>query len=135
MPNLNYFIISAEITHFQAANLFQGLTHENGRLKVQEDGLYYIYAQVFFESYFFTGGAEYHNRVALVVNGATFSIMETALGGKADYGSVHTGGAIHLRKGDYMSLVTRVDSQLWVSWGHTFFGAYKIVEQTYECAA
>lgn len=119
--------------HFQADNLFQGLTHENGRLKVKEDGLYYIYAQVFFESFFFTGGPQYHNRVALVINGATFNIMKTALGGKADYGSVYTGGVIHLHKGDYMSLMTLMDSQLWVSGQHTFFGAYKIVEQIYQC--
>ena len=122
--NLIIYFISAEITEFQADKTLQGLTHSNGRLRVQECGSYYIYAQVFFEIY--TKAVPYHNRVALSVNGAPFSLMQTGLGGRADYGSLYTGGIVHLQKGDYISLVTVYDSYLWVSRAHSFFGAYKI---------
>lgn len=114
----------AEITEFQADETFQGFTHGNGRLKVQECGTYYIYAQVFFEMH--SGAPTYHNRVALSVNGSPFSLMQTGLGGQADYGSVYTGGVVHLHKGDYISLVTAFDSHLSVARAHTFFGAYRI---------
>ena len=93
---------------------------------VQEYGLYYIYAQVFFESY--NAGPTYHNRVALMVNGAPFSLMQTGLGGQADYGSRYTGGIVQLHKDDYISLETVCDSRLWVSRHHTFLGAYRIGE-------
>jgi len=93
---------------------------------VQECGLYYIYAHVFFEIY--NSGPAYHNRVALSVNGAPFSLMQTGLGGNADYGSRYTGGVVQLHKGDYISLVAIFDSKLSVALRHTFFGAYRIGE-------
>lgn len=77
-----------------------------------------IYIQVFFESY--SEAPEYHNRVALAVNGVTFSIMQTGLGGKADYGSLTTGGVIYLQKGDYISLVALYDSHILMQGDHTF---------------
>ena len=123
--NLPVFIL-AEITDFQADETFQGLTHQNGRLKVDNGGVFYIYSQVFFEHY--SGAPRYHNRVALTVNGAPFSLMQTGIDGYADYGSLSTGGVIRLRKGDYISLVTVYDSRLWVSRAHTFFGAYRVSE-------
>ena len=124
-PQINpCFCFAIEITDFVAGKTFQGFTTENGRLKVPESGLYYIYAQAFFESY--SSAPEYHNRVALSVNGASFSLMQTGLGGKVDYGSVFTGGVIELDEGDYISLKTIFTSRLWVSRAHTFFGAYII---------
>ena len=116
--------ISLEITELQADETFQGFTLENGKLKVQGCGLYYIYAQVFFEIY--SSGPTLHNRVALTVNGNAFSLMQTGLRGTADYGSVFTGGIAHLHDGDYIGLKTAYPSSLWVSKAHTFFGACKI---------
>lgn len=106
--------------------MFRVFTHENGRLKVQQCGFYYIYAQVCFESH--GNGPTYHNRVALSVNGAPFSLLQTGLQGMADYGSKFTGGVIQLHEGDYISLKTIYDCNLWVSRAHTFFGAYRIGE-------
>ena len=124
-PQINpCFCFAIEITDFVAGKAFQGFTTENGRLKVPESGLYYIYAQAFFESY--SSAPEYHNRVALSVNGTPFSLMQTGLGGKADYGSVFTGGVIQLQEGDYINLKTVTPSKLWVTSAHTFFGAYII---------
>lgn len=115
-----------EITEFQPDETFQGFTHDNGRLKVQKCGLYYIYAQVFFQMH--SKGPTYHNRVALTVSGTPFSLMQTGLGGMADYGSRYTGGVVRLHEQDYISLVTQYESRLWVSRRHTFFGAYRISE-------
>ena len=103
---------------------FKGFKSEHGLLEVKQPGAYYIYAQVFFEIY--QDGPEYHNRVAITVNGEPFALMQTGLGNKADYGSVYTGGVIRLKKGDKIGLETVYESRLWLSAKHTFLGAYKI---------
>lgn len=114
-----------EITEFEPDGNLKGFTHGNGRLTVQKSGNYYIYAQVFFESY---PTAPYsHNRVGLAINGNVFSFLQTGLGGGAsDYGSLSTGAIKYLKKGDYISLKSVYPSKLWVSNAHTFFGAYLI---------
>ena len=124
-----YFLLAflAEITDFQTDQTFQGFSYDNGRLKVQEHGSYYIYAQAFFQS---RNTSALHNRVALTINGAAFSLLQTGLGGQADYGSLYTGGVIPLQQDDYISLVTVYDSYLWVASEHTFFGAYRIEQQS-----
>ena len=103
---------------------FKGFKSEQGLLEVKQCGAYYIYAQVFFEIY--QDGPEYHNRVAITVNGEPFALMQKGLGNKADYGSVYTGGVIRLKKGDKIGLKTVYESRLWLSAKHTFLGAYKI---------
>lgn len=118
--------ILTEITEFNPDGTLQGFFHDNGRLRAQEPGLYYIYAQVFFENY--ADAPLYHNRVVLSVNHVPFSQMQTGLGGQADFGSKYTGGVIRLQQGDYIHLLTYYDSFLWVSKAHTFFGAFKIGE-------
>lgn len=90
------------------------------------DGAYYIYAQAFFESY--PNGPSFHNRVALSVNGTPVSVLQTGLGGSADYGTVTTGRIVELHEGDSISLVTIDDSRMWVTEYHTFFGAYKVAK-------
>ena len=103
---------------------FKGFKSEQGLLEIKQRGAYYIYAQVFFEIY--QDGPEYHNRVAITVNGKPFALMQTGLGNKADYGSVYTGGVIRLKKGAKIGLKTVYESRLWLSAKHTFLGAYKI---------
>ena len=101
-----------------------GFTIENGQMKVTESGAYYVFAQVFFETY--PEGPAFHNRVALTVNGGPFALLHTGLDNRGDYGSLYTGGVIDLKPGDTIGLMTVYDSKLWVSYRHTFFGAYKI---------
>ena len=91
-----------------------------------ESGFYFIYAQVFFENY--RRAPEYHNRLVLTVNEAHFSQLQAGLGGRADYGSVYSGGVIQLQQDDYIGLVTAYDSEVWMAGEHTFFGAFKISE-------
>ena len=98
---------------------------------VQQGGIYYIYAQVFFDSYYHPQGLSY-NRLALVVkSGTEFSLLQSgqkASGqqGRPDYGNSFTGGIIRLNQGDQIYLKTVYRSSLWVAGRHTFFGAYKI---------
>ena len=113
-----------EITDFYEDEKLQGFIQENGRLKVQESGHYFIYAHVFFENY--PEAHEYHNRVVLKVNQASFAQIQTGLRWQADYGSRYTGGVIRLQQDDYIHLATVYDSYLWMSKAHTFFGAFKI---------
>ena len=119
-----YVFALAELTQFQADGELKGFKHENGRLVVQKNGYYYIYAQAFFGSY--PTGVHSHNRVALAINGNGISLMQTGLGGSADYGSVFTAAVKYLKKDDYIGLKTSYPSKLWVSNAHTFFGAYRI---------
>ena len=99
--------------------------NENGRLKVTQEGFYHIYAQVFFEHY--PGAPLDHNHVALTVNGTVFGSMQPARSNQwlADYGSVYTSGVTKLKVGDLVGLMTVHDSRLWVTYAHTFFGAYR----------
>ena len=93
-------------------------------MKVTKKGVYYIFAQVFFEHS--PSSPSYHNRVALTVNGNAFGLMQTGVENKADYGSLYTGGVIQLNKGDLIGLKTVYESRIWVSRAHTFFGAYRV---------
>ena len=110
---------------------FQGFTHVGGRMRVVQGGIYYIYAQVFFESYYHPQGLSY-NRVALVVkSGTELSLMQAGQKphnqqGRPDYGNSFTGGIIRLNTGDEIYLKTVYRTELWVGPRHTFFGAYKI---------
>ena len=123
--------LSSEISDFQADNAFQGFNYYgNGRLIVQECGLYYIYAQAFFVDSSVPGS---HNRVALSVNGAPFSLLQSGVEKEDDYGSFFTAGVALLNEGDYISLITAYDSKLWVAPAHTFFGAYKIGASANYC--
>ena len=124
--------LSLEISDFQADNAFQGFSYYgNGRLIVQECGLYHIYAQAFFEVYSSVPGS--HNRMALSVNGAPFSLLQSGVEKENDYGSFFTAGVALLNEGDYISLITTYDSKLWVAPAHTFFGASKIGASTNNC--
>ena len=72
-----------------------------------ESGAYYIYAQVFFETY--PEGPFLHNCVVLNVNGGSFALLQTGLHNRGDYDSVYTGGVIDLKAGDMIGLATVYD--------------------------
>ena len=98
-------------------------------MTVRVSGVYYVYAQVFFEPY--PKGSGY-NRVALVVKrGTLFSVMQSAQvtssqQGMADYGNSFTGGIIQLNYRDQIYLKALRPSKVWLHARHTFFGAYKL---------
>ena len=125
------FFASLVIEDMQPDQTFQGFTHDKGRMRVEHGGIYYIYAQVFFDSYYHPHDLTY-NRVALMVkSGTEFSLMQAGQKprdqpGRPDYGNYFTGGIIALNSGDEIYLETVYRSSLWVAKRHTFFGAYKI---------
>ena len=124
--------VSLVIEDMQPDQTFEGFTHNNGRMIVEEGGVYYIYAQVFFDSYSHPQGSTY-NRVALVVSDTRFSLMQvgqkaSGQAGRPDYGNSFTSGIIRLSRGDGIYLKTVYSSSLLVLQQHTFFGAYKIAE-------
>ena len=110
-----------DITDF-AADRLVGFTHQNGVLIVRSSGYYYIYAQAWFEEY----PGNYQNRVAIAVNGATVSMLQTSRYPGSSYGSAFSGATKWLGRGDRISLKTVFPSKLWTAKAHTFFGAYKI---------
>ncbi|XP_068709177.1 tumor necrosis factor ligand superfamily member 11-like [Montipora foliosa] len=129
-PDLKQYEADQVIEDMQPDPTFVGFGESNGRMKVQQNGIYYIYAQVFFESYSHPEGLSY-NRVALVVkSGVRFSLMQVgqkrSSQGRPDYGNSFTGGIIQLNEGDEIYLKTVYRSHVWVRPQHTFFGAYKL---------
>ena len=97
----------------------------NGQLVVQREGVYYVFAQVFFENYP-DAPSIYHNRVELTINEKAIAVMQTPIGNQADYGSESSGAVLRLNKGDLIGLKTVYRSSIWLTKHHTFFGAYSI---------
>ena len=92
---------------------------------VQQEGVYYIFAQVFFENYS-SASSIYHNRVQLIVNKVGVALMQTPIGNRADYGTESSGAIVKLNVGDRIGLRTVYESFIWLIDDHTFFGAYRI---------
>ena len=101
-----------------------------GQLEVQEEGVYYVFAQVFFENYP-DASSIYHNRVELIVVNLSYfessvAVMQTPIGNQADYGTESSGVVVKLNVGDRIGLKTVYESNIWLTKHHTFFGAYRI---------
>ena len=102
----------------------------NGQMAVQQEGVYYVFAQVFFENYP-AASSIYHNRVELIVVNLSYfessvAVMQTPIGNQADYGTESSGVVVKLKVGDLIGLKTVYRSFIWLTKHHTFFGAYSI---------
>ena len=100
-------------------------TQETGQLLVQREGVYHVFAQVFFENYP-DAPSIYHNRVELTINEKPIAVMQTPIGNQADYGTESSGVVVKLNVGDRIGLKTVYESNIWLTKHHTFFGAYRI---------
>ena len=101
-----------------------------GQLEVQQEGVYYVFAQVFFENYP-DASSIYHNRVELIVVSISYfespvAVMQTPIGNQADYGTESPGVIVKLNVGDRIGLKTVYESYIWLTKHQTFFGAYRI---------
>ena len=101
-----------------------------GQLEVQEEGVYYVFAQVFFENYP-DASSIYHNRVELIVVNLSYfessvAVMQTPIGNQADYGTESSGVVVKLNVGHRIGLKTAYESYIWLTKHHTYFGAYRI---------
>ena len=91
-----------------------GMIYNDGHLKVPEDGVYYVYAQLYFHS----------GRVLVIKNYEEYLTM-------LDYsdvsdGSKYAGGAFRLKAGDTISLEAAFDVTLYMGPLHDYFGAFLI---------
>ena len=92
-----------------------GMIYTDGHLKVPEDGVYYVYAQLYFRS----GG-----RVRVFKN---YEEPLTMLHyPDVPDGSKYAGGAFRLEAGDTISLQAAIDVTLYMGPLHDYFGAFLI---------
>ena len=107
-----------EITDWEMENGYSllegGMIYNDGHLKVPEDGVYYVYAQLYFHS----------GRVLVIKNYEEYLTM-------LDYsdvsdGSKYAGGAFRLKAGDTISLEAAFDVTLYMGPLHDYFGAFLI---------
>ena len=107
-----------EITDWDMENGYSllegGMIYNDGHLKVPEDGVYYVYAQLYFRS----------GRVLVIKNYEEYLTM-------LDYsdvpdGSKYAGGAFRLKAGDTISLEAAFDVTLYMGPLHDYFGAFLI---------
>ena len=105
-----------EITDWDMENGYSllegGMIYTDGHLKVPEDGVYYVYAQLYFHS----------GRVLVIKNYEETLTM-------ANYpdvseGSKYAGGAFRLEAGDTISLEAAISVKLYMAPYHSYFGAF-----------
>ena len=107
-----------EITDWEMENGYSllegGMIYNDGHLKVPEDGVYYVYAQLYFHS----------GRVLVIKNYEEYLTM-------LDYsdvsdGSKYAGGAFRLKAGDTISLQVAMAVKLYMAPYHSYFGGFLI---------
>ena len=97
----------------------------NGQMAVQQEGVYYVFAQVFFENYP-DASSIYHNRVELTVNGVRVALMQHPSATKQIMVQNPPGQSWSWILGDRIGLKTTFESFTWLTGDLTFFGAYRI---------
>ena len=94
----------------------------NGRLHVPEDGRYYVYMQIYFNS----RPDNNNNRVALFADSRGLLMIHKDMSpGQETTG--FSGGVFHLKRGEKLYVkVIGYNTKLWLGPGHSYFGAYLI---------
>ena len=108
-----------EITEWDMGNEYSllegGMIYADGHLKVPEDGVYYVYAQLYFRS----GG-----RVQVFKNyKGPLTMLHYP---NVPDGSKYAGGAFRLKAGDTISLQVTMAVKLYMARYHSYFGAFLI---------
>ena len=107
-----------EITDWDMENGYSllegGMIYNDGHLKVPEDGVYYVYAQLYF-----------HSGRVLVIKNYEESLTMLDYSDVSD-GSKYAGGAFRLEAGDTISLEAAIDVTLYMGPLHDYFGAFLI---------
>ena len=107
-----------EITDWDMENGYSllegGMIYTDGHLKVPEDGVFYVYAQLYF-----------HSGRVLVIKNYEESLTMLDYSDVSD-GSKYAGGAFRLEAGDTISLEAAIDVTLYMGPLHDYFGAFLI---------
>ena len=107
-----------EITDWDMENGYSllegGMIYTDGHLKAPEDGVYYVYAQLYF-----------HSGRVLVIKNYEESLTMLDYSDVSD-GSKYAGGAFRLEAGDTISLQVAMAVKLYMARYHSFFGAFLI---------
>ncbi|XP_063289520.1 tumor necrosis factor ligand superfamily member 10-like [Pelobates fuscus] len=118
----------------------QGIGYKNGRLKILQDGKYYIYSQIYFRFPQETSGtspADSHHQMVQCIHKKTSYIKPILLlkgvGTKcwepnALYGlhSIHHGGLFDLKSGDELFVSVSSLELVYAEGASSFFGAFKL---------
>ena len=106
-----------EITDWDMENGYSllegGMIYTDGHLKVPEDGVYYIYAQLYFHS---TGRVRVFKNYEEPLTMANYPDVSE--------GSKYAGGAFRLEAGDTISLEAATSVKLYMAPYHSYFGAF-----------
>ena len=107
------------ITDWDAGNEYSfhegGMIYADGHLKVPEDGVYYVYAQLYFRN---------SGRVLVFKNHE--EPLTLANYPDVSEGSKYAGGAFRLEAGDTISLEAAIDVTLYMGPLHDYFWAFLI---------
>ena len=107
-----------EITDWDMENGYSllegGMIYTDGHLKVPEDGVYYVYAQLYF-----------HSGRVLVIKNYEEPLTMLDYSDVSD-GSKYAGGAFRLEAGDTISLQVAMAVKLYMARYHSYFGAFLI---------
>ena len=105
------------------SHLVGGFEFGEGRLYVPEGGLFYIYAQLYFNSTL----NDSYNRVAVYAGSQLILMIQNDLRpGREETG--FTAGVFQLKAGDaiYVKVIGANPTKMWLGPNHSYFGAYKI---------
>ena len=106
-----------EITDWDMENGYSllegGMIYTDGHLKVPEDGVYYVYAQLYFHS---TGRVRVFKNYEEPLTMANYPDVSE--------GSKYAGGAFRLEAGDTISLEAATSVKLYMAPYHSYFGAF-----------
>ncbi|CAH3145576.1 unnamed protein product [Pocillopora meandrina] len=106
-----------EITDWDMENGYSllegGMIYADGHLKVPEDGVYYVYAQLYFHS---TGRVRVFKNYEEPLTMANYPDVSE--------GSKYAGGAFRLEAGDTISLEAATSVKLYMAPYHSYFGAF-----------
>ena len=110
------FVYPLVIKHWSVSDpyshLVGGMKYHDGKLIVPITGRYYIYLQTYFSSSY--------GRIYVDVNGKSVTMTQTP------GSTVHAAGIFNLKAGDFITITSAVNCQLYMASIHTYFGAYLI---------
>ena len=117
-----FLVITAWNTDDPKSHVLNGFEYDDGRVHVPEDGRYYVYMQMYFNS----RPDNNNNRVALFADNRILLMIHKDMSpGQENTG--FAGGVFHLKRGEKIYVkVLGFNTKMWLGPNHSYFGAYLI---------